>query len=1102
MNATTVLGASVLWLGVLFGVALYGERRPGFLRRQWAVVYALSLAVHCTSWTFYGTVTQASRSGWWLPPTFAGVILLYVLGFGVLQRLVELARESNASSLADLIAARLGRSSSLAALVTIVTLLGIVPYIALQLKAVAMSYGILVYRERESLAWQDSALYVALLMALFAMLFGTRRASAVAHNRGLVLAIAFESLFKLVAMLALGLLVFGAHDATALAKAPAHDTRGFPALILLGALAMFTMPHQFHAGVVECRNAAHVRTARWMFPLYILLISLPILPLARLGDAQLAAAGVPSDLYVLALPLAQGHGGLALLAFLGGLSAATSMVIVATYALSLMVANHLIAPLRALGGWARSRREDLRGEVLNLRRVAILAVLLLAWAYSRVLVGNDALADIGALSFSALAGLAPGALVAVYRPALGARAVFAGLAAGTAVWLYALLPTIVGPGAAWLESGPFGVAVLAPSDLFGLGAWSPLARAVVSSLCANIAIMALVASLGRGRIETRPRHALEWTQLRTLAARFLPPERVAALFPASPHAAIVDEATLAGVAHELAAVIGASSARLLLDAAHSDRVGQLDTVAAIVGEASADLRFNQRVLEAALESMSQGICVVDAQLRVVAWNRRYAELFAYPAGMLKVGRAVAELTAYNIDAGVIGASDDVAARVNARLAHMRNGTPHLSERRFPDGSVIEIRGNPIPGGGYVATFSDVTAFRSTESALMLANATLEQRVVERTAALAQAMQQAERANETKSRFLAAVSHDLMQPLHAAQLFAHMLRTRADTHERATTQHLEGALNATENLLGGLLDIARLDGGQLDPRARAFALDEVLAPLAAEFAVLAAERGLRFDAMPTRAWVHSDPQLLRRILQNFLGNALRHTERGRVLFGSRREGERLRIEVWDTGPGIEPAEQRLIFEEFRRGGNASGQGLGLGLAIAERIANLLGHHLSLRSWPRHGSVFAVHVPLAPVQAAAPVGAEPMHVASAGSALVVDNEPQALLALRLLLENWGWKVIAARTPEHAAQHAHEADIAIFDYHLDAGRTGLDLARTIHAAGARVPTIILTADRDRALRQRIQAEGLTVLYKPLKPLALHQTLLRLRQLAPTPA
>jgi signal transduction histidine kinase/Na+/proline symporter len=1090
LSVGILLVASVIWLGLLFAVAVYGERHPQVLARHWAYVYGLSLAVHCTSWTFYGTVTQASRSGWWLPPTFVGAILLYVLGTGLLSRMVRLAREHNASSLADLIAARLGHHSGLAALATAVMLLGIVPYIALQLQAVAMSSAMLRASPQGVPAWRDSALYVALAMALFAMLFGTRRASAVAHNRGLILAMAFESLFKLAAMLALGSLVLGAVDSSTMAS-HGGDTRGFPSLILLGALAMFTLPHQFHVGVVECRAVRHLRTARWLFPLYMLLIAAPILPLARLGDARLAVRGVPSDLYVLALPLSQGKSGLALLAFLGGLSAATSMVVVATLALSLMIANHFIAPLRVHAVWGRGVGGDLRGEVLIQRRLAIVAVILLAWIYSRIVVGNDALADIGALSFSALAGLGPATLVAVYWPHLPARAVGAGLAAGTAVWMYTLLPSVLCADAAWVQRGPFDLALLAPINLLGLGELSAVARAVTLNLATNVIVLLLVARPWRGVREASPRSAaLRAGELRALAARFLPDERIVALFAAATPDAQVEREILAAVEHELAAVIGASSTRLLLDVAQRDRSGQLDTVAAIVGEASADLRFNQRVLEAALENMSQGICVVDADLRVVAWNRRYAELFAYPPGLLAVGRPVADLTRHCIASGVIGPGE-IEARVARRLAHMREGTPHLSERVFPDGSVIEIRGNPMPGGGYVATFSDVTAFRRAEQELTRANETLEQRVAERTAALAEATRAAERANETKSRFLAAVSHDLMQPLHAAQLFAHTLRARLDPRDAETARHLEGALCATESLLGSLLDIARLDGGRLQAAPRAVALADVLGPLAAEFRALAAQDGLRLDVVTTRAWVRSDPHLLRRVLQNFLANALRYAERGRVVLGCRRRGGHLRIEVWDTGPGIAPEEQHRIFEEFRRGSAASGQGLGLGLAIAERIAHLLGHTIGLRSWPGRGSVFWVAVPLVSAQSPPPDVA--LAVPSRGRALIVDNEPQALAALQMLLEGWGWTVVALRDAQRAPMQAREVDIAILDYHLDGGRTGLQLYAAIRAT-VPLPTIILTADRDEALRQRILGEGLTLLYKPLKPLALHQALSQL--------
>ena len=1097
LSASVIAIAALCWLGLLFGVALLGERRPHIFEKRWAIVYALSLAIHCTSWTFYGTVTQASRSGWWLPPTFVGAILMYVFALKFLRKLVQMVREYNAGSLADLIAVRLGRHSGLAALVTAVVVIGIVPYIALQLKAVAMSYGILSHGHlAESEPWQDSALYVALLMALFAMLFGTRRASTMAHNRGLVLAMAFESLFKLGAMLALGSLLFAAVPDGLVVNVPVNvpaplDSGGFPALILLGALAMFTMPHQFYAGIVECRDDGHLLTARWLFPLYLLLISLPILPLARLGDALLGPSGVTSDMYVLALPMARGEHGLALVAFLGGLSAATSMVVIATLALSLMVVNHFIAPLRVRAGWGRDEHGDLRGELLNHRRVAILVVILLAWAYSRVLTHNEALADIGAISFSALAGLTPALLAAIYRPQLGARAVMAGLAAGTLVWLYALLPAFVPTTATMLQPAAPGLHWLTSDGLLGLGDWNRLGRAVTASLAVNVVVMMVVAASRYGQAgQSISVGDVGAAELHALAARFLPPDRVQRLFDAAPAVGLAGSWRVAAVEHELGAVIGPASARLLLDVVHRQGHDDLDKVVAIVGEATQDLRFNQRVLEAALENMSQGICVVDAQQHLVAWNTPYARLFNYPPAFLQVGRPVAELMRYNIDAGLLGPGA-IEPRVQRRVAHMRDGTRHLSERCFPDGTIVEIRGNPMPGGGFVATFTDVTAFRQAEHALKRVNETLELRVEERTCALAVASAEAQAANEAKSRFLAAVTHDLMQPLHAAQLFAHSLTEHGS--DVATAQHLNGALTATEGLLTGLLDVARLEGGLLHPQSRAFALAEVLDPLAAECRAIALDRDVRLDVVSTGVWVRSDPQLLRRVLQNFLSNALRYTERGRVLLGVRRCGARCRIEVWDTGPGIASEDQASIFQEFRRGVRAGGQGLGLGLSIAQRMADLLGHLIGLRSWQGRGSVFYIDVPVAP---AAPPALPVMNLQQpllAGRALLLDNEPTALAALGHLLTGWGWHVHAARNAEQALAAPWRPDLHILDYHLDGGQTGLDVWEMLREQHGDVPTVMLTADRDGELRQRLLEVGVGVLYKPLKPLALRQILQR---------
>jgi signal transduction histidine kinase len=546
---------------------------------------------------------------------------------------------------------------------------------------------------------------------------------------------------------------------------------------------------------------------------------------------------------------------------------------------------------------------------------------------------------------------------------------------------------------------------------------------------------------------------------------------------------------------ELAAVLGSASARLLLDAARREAGPDLDTVAAIVGEASQDLRFNQRLLEAALENMSQGISVVDSELRLVAWNGRYAERFDYPPQMLRVGVPIGDLVRWNLARGLLGPVD-MERELRRRLEHMRAGTPYVAERRFPDGTAVEIRGNPMPNGGFVATFTDVTAFRVAEAELKRSNETLEQRVAERTASLDQARREAERANDAKSRFLTAVGHDLLQPLHAAQLFTESLSQQLDAHKRAALGQVQGALDSTTDLLTGLFDMSRLEAGGLVPQPRDFPLAEVLDPLASEFRALAGAEGLSFAYVPTAAWVHGDPQLLRRVLQNFLANAVRYTRSGGVLLGVRRDGNALRIGVYDTGPGIDASQQALIFEEFRRGDGVAGQGLGLGLAIADRIARLMDTPLGLSSRPGRGTVFWLRLPRA--TAAQRYEAPLARPGIAGERiLIVDNDPAALAALHALLEGWGCAVDAAADGAGAETllQRQPAALWLFDYHLDDGDTGIALhARLGERHGTR-PTLILSADDSGEVRRAALEHGLSLLQKPVRPLALKSTLDRLR-------
>jgi Na+/proline symporter/CheY-like chemotaxis protein len=1107
LTTTTLATAGLAWLGMLFLVAVLGERYHSRLTRVWPYIYALSLAVYCTAWTFYGVTTQTIQYGWPIPPTFVGTILIFAFGFGFLQKLLEASKAENSTSIADFVASRFGKSSGLAALITAVAVIGIVPYISLQLKAVAMSIEALTagstVTESTSLL-TDSVFYVAVFMALFAALFGTRSASVKDQTPGLVAAMGFESLLKLAAMLALGTFVlWGLYDQPAdlFSKTAPLEVSGldsFTVLVLLGVLAMFTLPHQFHITLIECRDRRQLTVARWLFPVFLLLIALPIVPLARAGRDLFASQGLSPDLYVLMLPLSDDRTGLALFAFLGGLSAATGMVILASLALSIMIGNHWLTPTALQLGRVEGRP---LGWVRLQRRAGIALVMALAYLYHRQIGSSEALADLGALSFSGLAQLGPAVVLAVYRPGLRAAAIMLGLLAGVAVWAYVLvLPLVVNEaGPAWTSLGPWGWTWLAPDGLLGLSDWDPLARGVWVSLAVNVLVTLAASSYlaprssarRSGASQTRDTSPLDRAVLGRLANRFLPPNRARQLLDQR-----IDPFDLElALEQELAAVVGSASARLLLEAARRRTPAPLDEVADMVGAATRQARFSSGVLSGALENMSQGVCVVDQDMRLVAWNSAYLELFDYPPELIRVGRPVADLLRHNAEQGLMGGNGHREREIERRLAFKRQGSRHLVERRWPDGRMIEIRGNPMPGGGFVATFTDVTEFRATAEELRRINETLEQRVADRTRELEAAKLDAETASEAKTRFLAAVSHDLVQPLNAAQLLTHSVGARLGDHPaRQALNQVSGALSATEGLIESLLDISRLDAGGLQPRLSRFPLAEVFDQLDGEFRLLAAERKLSLRTISSSVWVETDPQLLRRILQNFLSNAVRYTETGRIVMGVRRRSDEVMIGVWDTGPGITPENREVIFEAFRRlEADHGSPGLGLGLAIAERMAHLLDHPLRLESRRGGPTLFGVIVPRVPPQVRPPVESDSDTDLQRGRVLVVDNDAAMRTSLEALISGWGFEVHLAGDLAGARQRlaADEIDLLILDYHLDDGQTGLDLYRALADEGHDLPAIMISADHASEVRQAAQSAHCQFLHKPIRPLALRSVI-----------
>jgi len=502
---------------------------------------------------------------------------------------------------------------------------------------------------------------------------------------------------------------------------------------------------------------------------------------------------------------------------------------------------------------------------------------------------------------------------------------------------------------------------------------------------------------------------------------------------------------------------------------------------------------------ASLEHLPQGVSVIDAGLRLQAWNRRYIELFRFPPELVRVGRPIEDLLRHNARRGLLGPGDPEEA-IQRRLEHLRARRPHMHERERPDGTVLEIRGTPLPDGGFVTSYADITTYKNAARELRTLAQSLEQRIEQRTQDLAAATAEAERANRSKSRFVAAVVHDLAQPLHAARLFLASLREQAaDAGQGLLIERAEGALSAQEDILSSLMDISRLEAGQLAARPQDFDLAPLLRTLAAEFGALAAARGLHLRSRCRAAVVRSDEALLRRILQNFLSNAIRYTRRGRILLGLRRAAGGWRIEVWDTGPGIPPEQQQAIFEEFHRY-DRSAAGAGLGLAIVERSARLLGHPIGLRSWPGRGSVFSVTVPAGQ----APVPAAPAAAVSARAPPLqarrcwcVDDDAAVREGTAALLQRWGATVSLYAGAAEALQQAQQApapDLLLLDYRLGDGN-GLELLAALRACWGRAPlTILISAEPDPALRERARAAGAGFLAKPLKPAALRALIDRL--------
>lgn len=513
------------------------------------------------------------------------------------------------------------------------------------------------------------------------------------------------------------------------------------------------------------------------------------------------------------------------------------------------------------------------------------------------------------------------------------------------------------------------------------------------------------------------------------------------------------------------------------------------------------------VLQATLDAVPHGVCLFDGRRLLMAWNGPLLAMLKLPGNTGNTGNAAPAASRIGNHAALLAWSRLALPGVVAAggLDWLGGGIDAITIAELADGRSLEVHRQPMPSGGMLLRLEDVTQRQAAAAAMAQRKSDLEALVAQRTAELERARNQAISANSSKTRFLAAASHDLLQPLNAARLFVSALASRrmADGNRELVAQ-TASALDSIESLLEALLEISRLDAGAIQPDPQPTPLADLFNALKAEFAAVAQRRGLALKVETTGLWVHSDPRLLRRILQNFLSNAVRYTQAGEVAMMATATAGGVAISVRDTGPGIAAEDQLLIFEEFRRlakrGDNDTGErGMGLGLAIVQRAARMLGLHVGLDSVLGQGSTFSVTVPAAAPAERPQLAGRAAPAAGVGRAcvLVIDNEPTILAGMQAVLEGWGCQVLTAPDSREAlaAVQDRPIDLLLADYHLADGDTGDCVVQRVRSAcGRNIPAAIITADRTPELKDGLTAAGLPILTKPVKPAQLRALMGRL--------
>jgi signal transduction histidine kinase/Na+/proline symporter len=950
LNKLLVIAFSFGYLALLFGVAYAAERRSAARKSLVAnpYVYALSMAVYCTAWAYYGSVGRAAHQGLSFVGIYLGPGLLAPAWWLVLRKIIRVCRQQRLTSIADFISARYGKSAALGALVTGVCVLGVVPYVALQIKAIASSYLILT-GGNASLGTTGPALFTAGALAAFTVLFGVRSVEATERHEGVVLAVALESLVKLLAFLLLGgFVTFGLFGGFAdvfdqAAAVPAlrqlftlHGAGTRPAewatLLALSMSAVLLLPRQFQVAVVENVDEDHLRKAMWLFPLYLLIINVFVLPIAFGGMLRLGGR-FDADTFVLALPLTAGHSWLALLTYLGGLSAASSMIIVETIALSVMMSNHLLMPLLVRVPAARPEGQRrwfayLSRVALQSRRLAVGLVLALAFGYYAAIGRTLPLVNTGLVSFAAVAQFVPAVLGGLYWKGGTRRGATWGILAGFAIWFFTLvLPTLVGPGRlpeSVLTDGVGGLHWLRPGALLGLEGLDYLSHGLFWSWFFNVGLYV-------GLSLATPPTALELRQ--------------ADVF--------VDVFRRRSLAEEITGWQG-----------HTP----LPDVRALLTGFLGKKRTNQ-ALKAFAQRFPDALSMSNEQLIMSS----SVEAANYSAASNQKPTPDEQPETRNQKPETQNPADP---RLLTYAEKLLAGTLGPASARLLLASVA---------GAEEISYDNVVGILKESQQLLEANRQLHKQkgqLQRLTDELRQAYQQLQALDQQKDEFLYTVTHELRTPLTSIRALAEILADNPDLEEEERQRFqltIGREAERLTRLISLVLDLEKLESGQVALARTELTVSEVAHEAAEAVGQLAREKGiaLHLDVPAHLPPLPADRDRLMQVLINLLSNAVKACppgRAGRIDLLAWPAADALLLCVQDNGKGIALAEQHQIFDKFFQAQNQSlrkPEGSGLGLAITKKLVELHQGRIWVESAPEQGARFFVELPLAaPARAAAP------------------------------------------------------------------------------------------------------------------------------------